>query len=48
MDSEKEKPELVRLVNQGLAMDELLEEAEKNIKKLKELKEMKQITESFS
>ena len=35
---EKEKPELVRLINQGLAMDELLEEAENNLNKLKELK----------
>lgn len=35
---EKEKPELVRLVNQGLLMDELLEESKKNLSKLEELK----------
>ena len=35
---EKEKPELVRLVNQGLLIDELIEEAERNLSKLKKLK----------
>jgi len=36
---EKEKPELVRLVNQGLLIDELIEEAERNLERLKKLKE---------
>ncbi len=35
---EKEKPELVRLVNQGLLIDELIEEAERNLLNLKKLK----------
>ncbi len=35
---EKEKPELVRLVNQGLLIDELIEEAERNLKRLKKMK----------
>lgn len=35
---EKEKPELVRLVNQGLLIDELIEEAERNLVNLKKLK----------
>lgn len=35
---EKEKPELVRLVNQGLLIDELIEEAERNLLSLKKLK----------
>lgn len=36
---EKEKPELVRIINLGLAVDEQIEEAERNLKKLKEMKE---------
>lgn len=36
---EKEKPKLVRLVNQGLAIDDQIEEVERNLKKLKEIKE---------
>lgn len=35
---EKEKPELVRLVNQGLLIDELIEESERNLLNLKKLK----------
>lgn len=35
---EKEKPELVRLINLGLAVDEQIEEAERNLEKLKEMK----------
>ncbi len=35
---EKEKPELVRLINQGLIMDSMLEENKKNLEKLEELK----------
>jgi transcriptional regulator with XRE-family HTH domain len=36
---EKEKPDLVRLINQGLVLDDQIEEAERNLNKLKELKE---------
>jgi DNA-binding XRE family transcriptional regulator len=36
---EKEKPELIRLINQGLAIDEQIEEIEKNLKKLKDIKD---------
>ena len=36
---EKEKPELVRLLNQGLALDEQIEEAKRNLQKLEEIKE---------
>lgn len=34
---EKEKPELVRLINQGLAFEELVEESKRNLEKLKEI-----------
>lgn len=34
---EKEKPKLVKLVNQGLAIDEQVEEAERNLKRLREI-----------
>lgn len=37
---EKEKPELVRLLNQGLALDEQIEEAKRNLQKLEEIREM--------
>jgi len=36
---EKEKPYLVRLINQGLALDEQIEEVRRNLKKLEEIKE---------
>jgi len=36
---EKEKPKLVKLVNQGLAIDEQIEEAKRNLKRLEEIKE---------
>jgi len=36
---EKEKPDLVRLINQGLVLDDQIEEAERNLNKLKALKE---------
>ncbi|MDD4506828.1 MAG: hypothetical protein PHE60_10710 [Sulfurospirillaceae bacterium] len=36
---EKEKPDLVRLINQGLAIDEQIEEAKRNLKRLEEIKE---------
>ena len=35
---EKEKPHLIRLINQGLALDETIEEAEKHLNRLKEIK----------
>ncbi len=35
---EKERPELIRLINQGLALDETIEEAEKHLDRLKEIK----------
>lgn len=35
---EKEKPKLVKLVNQGLAIDEQIEEAKRNLLKLEEIK----------
>lgn len=37
---EKEKPELVRLLNQGLALDEQIEEAKRNLQRLEEIREM--------
>ena len=37
---EKEKPELVRLLNQGLALDEQIEEAKRNLQRLEEIKEI--------
>jgi transcriptional regulator with XRE-family HTH domain len=36
---EKANPELIRLINQGIALDEQIEEAEKHLEKLKEIKE---------
>jgi transcriptional regulator with XRE-family HTH domain len=36
---EKEKPDLVRLINQGLAFDELYETSKINLEKLEKLKE---------
>ncbi len=36
---EKEKPKLVRLINQGLAIDDQIEEVERNLERLKEIKE---------
>lgn len=35
---EKEKPELVRLINQGLALDESIEETKRHLQKLEEIK----------
>ena len=37
---EKEKPELVRLLNQGLALDEQIEEAKRNLQRLEEIKKI--------
>lgn len=36
---EKEKPELIKLINGGLLLDRLIGETEENLKTLKELKE---------
>lgn len=35
---EKEKPDLVRLINQGLVLDDQIEEAKRNLKRLEEIK----------
>lgn len=35
---EKEKPDLVRLINQGLALDDQIEEVRRNLEKLEEIK----------
>lgn len=35
---EKEKPELVRLINQGLALDEQIQETKKYLEKLENIK----------
>jgi predicted site-specific integrase-resolvase len=36
---EKEKPDLVRLINQGLALDDSIEETKRHLEKLELLKE---------
>lgn len=36
---EKEKPDLVRLINQGLALDESIEATEKHLENLKAIKD---------
>ena len=36
---EKEKPELIRLINQGLALDDQISETQKFLEKLEEIKE---------
>jgi len=36
---EKEKPDLVRLINQGLALDESIEETKKHLERLEQIKE---------
>ncbi|MDD2358727.1 MAG: hypothetical protein PHX13_12530, partial [Thiovulaceae bacterium] len=35
---EKERPDLVRLINQGLALDESIEETKRHLEKLESLK----------
>ena len=35
---EKEKPELVRLINQGMALDESIDATRKHLKRLEEIK----------
>jgi len=37
---EKDKPELVRLVNQGLAFDEFLESTKRSLEELEKIKEV--------
>jgi transcriptional regulator with XRE-family HTH domain len=36
---EKDKPDLVRLINQGLALDESIEATREHLKRLEEIKE---------
>lgn len=36
---EKEKPDLVRLINQGLALDDSIEATEKHLERLKQIKD---------
>ena len=36
---EKEKPDLVRLINQGMALDESIDATRKHLEKLEEIKE---------
>ena len=36
---EKERPDLVRLINQGLALDESIEETRKHLERLEQIKE---------
>lgn len=36
---EKEKPDLVRLINLGLTVEDQIEEAERHLQKLKDIKE---------
>ena len=35
---EKERPDLVRLINQGLALDESIEETKRHLERLEEIK----------
>ena len=35
---EKERPDLVRLINQGLALDESIEETKRHLQRLEEIK----------
>ncbi|MDX1809703.1 MAG: hypothetical protein R3331_09205 [Sulfurospirillaceae bacterium] len=36
---EKEKPELIRLINQGLALDEQIDEVKRHLEKLEAIKD---------
>lgn len=36
---EKEKPDLVRLINQGLALDESIEETRRHLERLEQIKQ---------
>jgi len=38
-EKDDEKKELIRLINQGLAFDKLIEDTEKNLEKMKQIKE---------
>lgn len=44
---EKEKPELVKLINLGLTVEDQIEEAERHLEKLKEMKEKATSTGKF-
>ncbi|MCZ6135710.1 hypothetical protein [Campylobacter ureolyticus] len=45
---EKEKPELVRLINQGLALDEQIEETKKYLEKLENIKQRALISKKIN
>lgn len=45
---EKEKPELVRLINQGLALDEQIEETKKYLEKLETIKQRALISKKIN
>ena len=45
---EKEKPELVRLINQGLALDEQIEETKKYLEKLENIKQKALISKKIN
>ena len=44
---EKEKPELVKIINLGLTVEDQIEEAERHLQKLKEMKEKATSTGKF-
>lgn len=44
---EKEKPELVKIINLGLTVEDQIEEAERHLEKLKEMKEKATSTGKF-
>jgi DNA-binding XRE family transcriptional regulator len=44
---EKEKPELVKLINLGLSVEDQIEEAERHLEKLKEMKQKATSTGKF-
>lgn len=45
---EKEKPELIRLINQGLALDEQIEETKKYLEKLEKIKQRALISKKIN
>ncbi|MCR8684057.1 hypothetical protein [Campylobacter ureolyticus] len=45
---EKEKPELIRLINQGLALDEQIEETKKYLEKLENIKQRALISKKIN
>lgn len=44
---EKEKPELVKIINLGLTVEDQIQEAERHLQKLKEMKEKATSTGKF-